>query len=60
MVIKLCVVKLRVSKLCGDKLCVSKRAGRGGMGGAEVHNKKQEPHTKMWGKTHHSRTTFGS
>ena len=52
---KLCVDKLFVSKLCVSKLCVSKlRAGggRAGMSGqAEVHNQKQEPHTKMWAKT---------
>ena len=51
---KLCVDKLFVSKLCVSKSCMSKlragggRAGRSGQ--AEVHNQKQEPHTKMWGK----------
>ena len=25
------------------------RGGTVGAGGAEVHNQKQEPHTKMWG-----------
>ena len=42
-------------KVCGDKLRVSKRAGgredRAGRGGAEINNQKQEPRTKMWGKT---------
>ena len=46
-----CVSKLCVSKLCGDKLCVSKLWAAGRAGGAEVHNQKQEPHTKMWGIT---------
>ena len=27
------------------------RGGWDGAGGAEVHNQKQEPQTKMWGKT---------
>ena len=43
---KLCVDKLCVDKSCVDKLCVG-----GGAGGAGVHNQKQEPHTKMWGKS---------
>ena len=59
---KSCDDKLRVSKWCGDKLwvdklCVSKSRDGGRAGGragerrkAEVHNQKQEPHTKMWGK----------
>ena len=46
---KLCVSKLCVSKLCVDKLCVEEAAG-GGDGRAGVHNQKQEPHTKLWGK----------
>ena len=50
---KLCVSKLCVHKLCVDKLCVSRRAEaeeeEGGSAG--VPNQKQEPHTKMWGKT---------
>ena len=44
---------VRVSKLCGDMwgqvVCVRKAAGAGGSGSgeAEVHNQKQEPHTKI-------------
>ena len=45
---KLCVC---VSKLYGEKLCVSKLWAAGRAGGADVHNQKQEPHTKMWGVT---------
>ena len=37
------VIKLRVSKRAGW------REDGAGRGGAEVHNQKQEPHTKMWG-----------
>ena len=50
---KLCVSKLCVSKLCVDKLCVEEAAGGGGVeagASAGVHNQKQEPHTKLWGK----------
>ena len=32
-------------------MCVSKLWAAGRAGGAEVHNQKQEPHTKMWGVT---------
>ena len=43
-----------MSKLCVDKLCVSKLCAGGGgrrrRRQAGVHNQKQEPHTKMWGK----------
>ena len=57
-----CVSKLCGDKLCVcvQVVCVSKRGaaerrGQAGPGGArrgraEVHNQKQEPHTKMWGK----------
>jgi len=56
---KLCEDKLCVDKLCEDKLCVSNKLRRrrreeGGGRRAEkagVQNQKQEPHTKMWGKT---------
>ena len=37
-----------VSKLCA---CVRRRAG-GGRRRAGVHNQEQEPHTKMWRKSH--------
>ena len=55
---KLCVNKLRVDKLSVSKLCVSKLCviklwvSEGGdwRRQAGVHNQKQEPHTKMWGK----------
>ena len=59
---KLCVDKLRVRKLCVDKLCEDRlcvgklqeeEAGGGGGPEAGVQNQKQEPHTKMWGKTRH-------
>ena len=47
---KWCDEKLCVSKWCDDKLCVSKSDdGRRTDGG--IQNQKQEPHTKMWGKT---------
>ena len=40
-----------VSKLCVDKLCVSQAAAGGRRRKqAGVHNQKQEPHTKMWGR----------
>ena len=52
---KLCVDKLCGDKLCGDKVCGSKLCVQVGAaerrGQAEVHNQKQEPHTKMWGNT---------
>ena len=55
MVSKLCVDKLCGDKLCGDKVCGSKLCVQVGAaerrGQAEVHNQKQEPHTKMWGNT---------
>ena len=41
-----CVDKLCVSKLCVRKLCVGRRRREE----AGVQNRKQEPHTKMWGK----------
>ena len=53
---KLCVSELCVSELCVSKLCVNKLCGRrrgeaeGGVS-AGVPNQKQEPHTKMWGKS---------
>ena len=60
---KLCVDKLCVDKLCVRQVvcgqvvsCVrvmSKQAAGAGESGsveAGVHNQKQEPHTKMWGK----------
>ena len=50
---KLCVEKLCVSKLCVKKLCVEEgveeEAAGGGPEEAGVQNRKQEPHTKMWG-----------
>ena len=54
---KLCVSKLCVRKLCVDKLCVSRWEEAEGEaeeegGSAGVPNQKQEPHTKMWGKTY--------
>ena len=58
---KLCVDKLCVSELCVSELCVSKlcvkvvweEAGGGGRRSerGSAQPKKQEPHTKMWGKT---------
>ena len=58
---KLCeqvVCELYVRKLCVGKLCVSKLLvsmwGGGREGAAGVHNQKQEPHTKMWGKNMHN------
>ena len=37
--------------VCGQVVCVGRAGGRTGSGRkrAEVHNQKQEPHTKMWG-----------
>ena len=48
------VEKFCVSKLCDDKLCVNscghkRRREEEADGG--IQNQKQEPHTKMWGKT---------
>ena len=66
---KLCVSKVCVDKFCMDKLCVSKcgqvscvcelwrrRAAGGGQEKAGVQNQKQEPHTKMWGKSKEDRS----
>ena len=50
-----------MGKLCGDKLCVTSgvwtscgRAAGVIEDEAKVHNQKQEPHTKMWGKRNQS------
>ena len=43
-----------VSKLCVSKLCVRRRLEREEAEREEadgMQNQKQEPHTKMWGKT---------
>ena len=40
-----------MKKLCVSKLCVGGRREEAGGRSAGMHNQKQEPHTKMWGKT---------
>ena len=51
----LCVKELCVTKLAGQTVADRGRTEADGAGGrlTGVHNKKQEPHTKMWRKTHH-------
>ena len=57
---KVCGDKVCVDKVCGDKVyvdkvCVDKVWRRAEEEKAEeepgIQNQKQEPHTKMWGKT---------
>ena len=50
MLSKLCVRELCVRELCVRELCA--REGRRRTDGTRtgVHNQKQEPHTKIWGK----------
>ena len=52
-----CVEKFCVSKLCDDKLGWD---GRRRLEEADgMQNQKQEPHTKMWGKTRHCNSISG-
>ena len=48
----MCVSELWMRELCVcvRELCVTKLVGRRAGGGWGVHNNKQEPHTKMWGR----------
>ena len=53
---RLCVTTIVCERLCVKdcvtKIVCDKLGGGGGGGGADrIQNQKQEPHTKMWGKT---------
>ena len=47
---ELCVRELCVRELCARELCVSKLRRKARQGDGRERTKKQEPHTKMWGK----------